>query len=107
MSERIKVFTCFYVRHAFENTVIVIETLFGNIPTVYGVTNGAARIAAMFAVAEFTVANEGAEFDKALRDLLRGQVPQTEFTYSRGVNDVAAMLEVVETGRRGGVLAQT
>ena len=36
------------------------------------------------------------EFDKAMGDLFRLQVPQTEFANAGGVNDIAAVREVIE-----------
>jgi hypothetical protein len=46
------------------------------------------------------------EFDKAVKDLFRLQVPQAELTHARGVNHIAAVREVIQARRGGGVLAQ-
>lgn len=45
------------------------------------------------------------EFDKAMGDLFRFQMPEAKFTNARRINHIAAVREVVEARRGGGVLA--
>ena len=46
------------------------------------------------------------KFDKAMRDLFRLQMPQSKLTYTRGVDNVAAVREVIQARGRGGVLSK-
>ena len=47
------------------------------------------------------------EFDKAVGDLFRVEMPQAELAYARRVNHIAAVREVVQARGRGGVLPQS
>jgi len=49
-----KVFTRFYLRHAFQNTVIVFETGFRDFSFLNRFPDSAARIGIVFAIAIFT-----------------------------------------------------
>ena len=61
----------------------------------------------MLAVAVFAMAQVVMKFDKAMRDLFRLQMPQSELTYARGVDNVAAVREVIQARGRGSVLSKT
>ncbi|MPN21953.1 hypothetical protein SDC9_169335 [bioreactor metagenome] len=87
--------------------MIIFETGFRNFPVLYGGTNGAAWVSVVLTVTIFAQPQIVMKFDKAMGDLFRLQVPQAEFTHARGIDDVAAMWEVVEAGRGGSVLSQT
>jgi hypothetical protein len=78
-----KVFTRFYLRHAFQDAVIIFKPGFGYGPFFYSLTDSAAWIGIMLAVAVFAMAQVVMKFDKAMRDLFRLQMPQSELTYAR------------------------
>ena len=101
-----KVFTRFYLRHAFQNAVVVFKSAFGDFPFLHRFANGAARVSVVLAVAVFAMAQIVMKFDKAMRDLFRFQMPQPELTYARGVDNVAAVREVIQARGRGGVLSK-
>ena len=46
------------------------------------------------------------EFDKALSDLFRLQVPEAELTHSWGVNHITAVREVIQPSGGRGVLTE-
>lgn len=47
------------------------------------------------------------EFDKALSDLFRLQVPEAELTHTWGVNHITAVREVIQPSGGRGVLTET
>ncbi len=102
-----KGFTRFYLRHAFKNAVVVVETLWRYLPAFQRSANSAARVGIVFAVAEFATAQIVTEFDKTARDLLRLQMPQAELTYARRVDDIATVGEVIQASGGGRVLTQS
>ncbi len=86
--------------------MIIFKPSFGYGPFFYSLTDSAAWIGIMLAVAVFAVAQVVMEFDKALRDLFRLQMPQPELTNARGVDHVTAMREMIQTRGRGGMLSK-
>lgn len=46
------------------------------------------------------------EFDKALSDLFRLQVPEAELTHTRGINHITAVREVIQPSGGRGVLTK-
>lgn len=60
----------------------------------------------MLAVAVFAMAQIVMKFDKAMRDLFRLQMPQSKLTHAVGVDNVAAVREMIQARGRGGVLSK-
>ena len=87
--------------------MIIFKPGFGYGPFFYSLTDSAAWIGIMLAVAVFAMAQVVMKFDKAMRDLFRLQMPQSELTYARGVDNVAAVREVIQARGRGSVLSKT
>ena len=86
--------------------MIIFKPGFGYGPFFYSLTDSAAWIGIMLAVAVFAMAQVVMKFDKAMRDLFRLQMPQSKLTYTRGVDNVAAVREVIQARGRGGVLSK-
>ena len=70
-----EIFTRFYLRHALQDTVVVIKTGPVDFALFDRFANGTAGIAAVFTIAEFAIAKECAEFDKSAGNLLRLKMP--------------------------------
>lgn len=75
--------------------MVVIETFAGDSATFHCTTNRAAGIGIMPAVAEFAGAQIIPEFDETAGNEFRRKMPQAEFTYPRGINQMSAMAEMV------------
>lgn len=102
-----KAFTRFYLRHGFQNTVIVVKTALRNLAFANRFANGAARVSIVLAVAVFTLAEVIVKFDKTIEDLFRFKMPEAKLAHAGRVNHVAAVREVIEAGGGGGVLAKS
>lgn len=69
-------------RHAGKNFQIVVVTLFGDGSRINCFTNSTAGIVYVLAVAEATVADKLAKFDKTVGNLFWFQVPKAKLTHS-------------------------
>ena len=87
--------------------MIVVKAEFRNFRIFHCLNNGTPRVVKMFAVPEFAVRGFFQKFRVPPDNLFRRQVPESEFTYPRGVNDGSVLRQVVEARTCGGMLTES
>ncbi len=92
--------------HGFQDAVIVVEAIRADVAPLDRGAQGATGILLVGAVAKLAAPQVVAELDEAPGDAIGFQVPEGELTDPRGVDEIAATREVIESRRGGGVLAE-